>query len=49
MIKLVNLNKSYGKKKILDNVSLEISKGEIIGLLAPNGEGKSTRVHFLRF
>lgn len=47
MIKLVNLNKTYGKKKILDNVSLEINKGEIIGLLAPNGEGKSTLLKIL--
>lgn len=47
MIKLVNLNKAYGKKKILDNINLEINKGEIIGLLAPNGEGKSTLLKIL--
>lgn len=47
MIKLVNLNKIYGKKKILDNINLEINKGEIIGLLAPNGEGKSTLLKIL--
>lgn len=47
MIKLVNLNKAYDKKIILDNVNLEINRGEIIGLLAPNGEGKSTLLKIL--
>lgn len=47
MIKLVNLNKSYDSKVILDNISLEINKGEIIGLLAPNAEGKSTFLKIL--
>lgn len=47
MIKLVNLNKAYGNKIILDNVNLEINKGEIIGLLAPNAEGKSTLLKIL--
>ncbi|MEN8077832.1 ABC transporter ATP-binding protein [Clostridioides difficile] len=42
MIKLVNLNKEYKDKVILKNLNLEINKGEIIGLLAPNAEGKST-------
>lgn len=47
MIKLVNLNKRYGEKVILDNVNLTINKGEIIGLLAPNAEGKSTLLKIL--
>lgn len=47
MIKLVGLNKKYKNKVILDNVDLEINKGEIIGLLAPNGEGKSTLLKIL--
>ncbi|MEG1255319.1 ABC transporter ATP-binding protein [Clostridium sp.] len=47
MIKLVNMNKVYGNKVILDNVNLEINKGEIIGLLAPNAEGKSTFLKIL--
>lgn len=47
MIKLVNLNKRYGDKVILDNVNLTINRGEIIGLLAPNAEGKSTLLKIL--
>ena len=41
---LVNLKKitlSFGKRQILDNVSFSINKGEILGMLGPNGVGKS--------
>lgn len=37
-----NLTKKYGRKKALDNVSFNIEKGKIIGLLGPNGSGKTT-------
>lgn len=47
MIKLVNLNKAYRDKIVLKNLNLEINKGEIIGLLAPNAEGKSTLLKIL--
>ena len=36
------LTKLYGAKKALDNVELELPKGQIIGLLGPNGSGKTT-------
>jgi lipopolysaccharide export system ATP-binding protein len=42
---LVALNKislSYGKRRILEDVSFNINEGEILGLLGPNGVGKST-------
>lgn len=37
-----NLSFSYGKKKVLENISFALSSGEITGLLGPNGSGKST-------
>ena len=37
-----NLTKKFGNKTALDNVSLQLRKGKIIGLLGPNGSGKTT-------
>ncbi|MBP7710684.1 MAG: LPS export ABC transporter ATP-binding protein [Rickettsiales bacterium] len=37
-----NLEKSYGKKKVIRDISLSISQGEVVGLLGPNGAGKTT-------
>jgi len=42
IIKLEKLSLSFGKRKILDNVSFAINEGQILGLLGPNGVGKST-------
>ncbi|MEA3189169.1 MAG: type transport system ATP-binding protein, partial [Chthoniobacter sp.] len=42
MIRLESLSKSFKGKPALENLSLEIPRGEIFGLLGHNGAGKST-------
>ena len=42
MIEIRNISKVLGKKKVLDNISLSINNGEILGLVGINGVGKST-------
>ena len=42
IISLENVSLSFGKRIILDNVSFEINYGQVLGMLGPNGVGKST-------
>ena len=42
IIKVENLTKTYGQLKAVDNISLEVEKGEIFAVLGPNGAGKTT-------
>ncbi|MGB8960166.1 MAG: LPS export ABC transporter ATP-binding protein [Candidatus Aminicenantales bacterium] len=41
-LRAVDLEKSYGRKKVVDKVSVRVEEGEIVGLLGPNGAGKTT-------
>lgn len=42
LLQAENLTKKYGKKKALDGFSLHVERGKIVGLLGPNGSGKTT-------
>lgn len=42
MLKIENLTKTYGQKKAVDNLSLEIGNGHIYGFIGHNGAGKTT-------
>ena len=44
MLEIKNVSKSYGNKKVLDNVSLKIKKGKIFGFIGENGAGKTTLI-----
>ena len=41
MLTVDNLSKSFGKKTVLDNISVQLTHG-VYGLLGPNGSGKTT-------
>jgi ABC-2 type transport system ATP-binding protein len=42
-----NLNRRYGQRDIVQNVSIELKRGEVLGLLGHNGAGKSTTLQML--
>ena len=46
-IEIKEIRKSFGEKKVLDGIGLNIEKGEIFGLLAPSGAGKTTLIKIL--
>ncbi|WP_023648950.1 ABC transporter ATP-binding protein [Candidatus Pelagibacter ubique] len=43
-IEVINLSKSYKSKKAVNNISFKINENEIVGLLGPNGCGKTTTI-----
>ena len=47
MIDIQNLCKNYGKKKVLNNLSLHVNKGDVLGFIGPNGAGKTTTMKML--
>jgi len=46
-ITVKNITKTFGSQKVLNNVSFDIKKGQIVGFLGPNGAGKSTMMKIL--
>lgn len=47
IIRLKNVTKNYGDKKVLQGITLDIYPGQVIGYIGPNGAGKSTTVKIL--
>lgn len=47
VLKCENLNKKFGKKQILNNVSFEMQEGDILGFIGPNGAGKTTTIKLI--
>ena len=41
------LQKTYGRRKVVTDVSLDVSTGEVVGLLGPNGAGKTTSFYMI--
>ena len=46
-LEVKNLNKRFGKKQILHDVSFDIEEGEILGFIGPNGAGKTTSIKLI--
>ncbi|MBD2212804.1 ABC transporter ATP-binding protein [Nostoc linckia FACHB-104] len=47
MLTIKNLNKSYGKTQVLQNLNLHIEPGEVYGLIGANGAGKTTTINII--
>ncbi len=46
-IVIENLTKTYGSQKAVDNISMKVNTGEILGFLGPNGAGKTTTMKII--
>jgi len=47
LLEVKNVNKYFGKKRILKNVSFSVAEGEILGFIGPNGAGKTTTIKLI--
>ena len=47
MLKVRGLQKSYGARQVVQDVSLDVASGEVVGLLGPNGAGKTTSFYMI--
>ena len=49
MIELRDLKKSFGELQVLDGISLQVEKGDVIAVLGPSGSGKTTMLRCMNF
>ena len=47
ILEVEDLNKFYGNKQVLHDISFSLNKGEVLTLLGPSGSGKSTLLRCL--
>ncbi|MGE3141374.1 MAG: ABC transporter ATP-binding protein, partial [Thermoleophilia bacterium] len=47
MLLIDGLTKSYGERRALDGLSIEVPRGQVVGLLGPNGSGKTTAMRIV--
>lgn len=47
VVEIQNLSKHYGEFVALDNLSLSLNRGSILGFIGPNGAGKTTTIRIL--
>ncbi len=47
MLEIINIYKSFGSHTILEDINLQISRGEVFGFLGPNGSGKTTTIRII--
>jgi len=47
ILRIKNLSKRYGRKKVLENFNITLEKGKVYGLLGKNGEGKTTLIRMI--
>lgn len=46
-LSLINVSKSFGKKRVVDRINLDVMPGEVLGFLGPNGAGKTTTIKMI--
>ena len=46
-LRIENLTTGYGRRKVLKNLSMVVEEGSVVGIIGPNGHGKSTLVKAL--
>jgi lipopolysaccharide export system ATP-binding protein len=46
-LQTVEISKSYRRRKVVDDVSVDVQQGEVVGLLGPNGAGKTTSFYMI--